>query len=147
MIQIQQADFDVGAIYNQLRQTTRAGAVVTFTGLVRDFNQDSSIQTMTLEHYPGMTDKVLSQIEQDARQRWPLEQVVIIHRVGELHPSDQIVLVAVSSAHRQAAFAACEFIMDLLKTQAPFWKKEQTDAGSHWVAARESDQQQVKRWE
>lgn len=147
MIKIQQADFNLADEYASLRQNTSSGAIVTFVGLVRDFNQGSQIQTLSLEHYPGMTEKALQQIEDEARLRWPLQHVLIIHRVGDLALGDQIVLVATSSAHRHAAFESCEFIMDYLKTQAPFWKKETTAQGTHWVDAREVDQQRLTRWQ
>lgn len=148
MIRVQQEDFDVGDELRQLRSANPAiGAVVSFVGLVRDLNEGNAISCMTLEHYPGMTEKSLQQIVVAAQQRWPLLAVKVIHRIGPLAPCDQIVLVAVASAHRGAAFAACEFIMDYLKTKAPFWKKEETPAGSHWVDARETDDSAAARWE
>ena len=148
MIRVQQVDFDVAEELQQLRSSNPAiGAVVSFVGLVRDLNEGSAISSMTLEHYPGMTEKSLQQIVVAAQQRWPLLAVRVIHRIGPLAPCDQIVLVAVASAHRGAAFAACEFIMDYLKTKAPFWKKEETPAGSHWVDARETDDSAAARWE
>jgi len=121
--------------------------VVAFIGLVRDVNAGEAVSEMTLEHYPAMTQKALEAIVSQARQRWEIDETLVIHRVGRLRPSDQIVLVAVAGAHRGPAFAACEFIMDYLKTQAPFWKKEQTSHGAHWVEARESDEAAVKRWQ
>ena len=148
MIRVQQEDFDVAEELRQLRSSNPAiGAVVSFVGLVRDLNEGNAISCMTLEHYPGMTEKSLQQIVVAAQQRWPLLAVKVIHRIGPLAPCDQIVLVAVASAHRGAAFAACEFIMDYLKTKAPFWKKEETPAGSHWVDARETDDSAAARWE
>jgi molybdopterin synthase catalytic subunit len=121
------------------RSDARVGAVASFVGLVRDENDAATVRTLTLEHYPGMTEKALHGIVDEARRRWSIYDAVVIHRVGELSPTDQIVLVAVSSAHRGDAFAACEFIIDYLKTQAPFWKKELTPDGERWVEARASD--------
>jgi molybdopterin synthase catalytic subunit len=142
-VSVQEADFDVGAEIAALTVgDVDAGAVASFVGLVRGGN----IEAMTLEHYPGMTEKALDEIVVEARKRWELLGVRVIHRVGRLLPGDRIVLVVVSSMHRQAAFAACEYIMDYLKTQAPFWKLEQTTAGSHWVDARESDDAALGRW-
>ncbi len=146
MIRIQEQDFCLNQEYERLADNLSAGAVVTFVGLVRDFNQGEDVAGLSLEHYPGMTEKSLLDIETQAKERWPLLDTQIIHRVGDLDLGDQIVFVGVSSAHRQAAFSACEFIMDYLKTQAPFWKKERTEAGSHWVDARESDDSAAKRW-
>ncbi len=123
------------------------GAVVTFLGLVRDFDNGQSLQSLTLEHYPAMTEKALQSIAAEAQQRWDLQDVCLIHRVGELQPADRIVLVAVASAHRREAFQACEFIMDYLKTRAPFWKKELADRGEHWVEAADSDTQAAGRWQ
>ncbi|HZV54305.1 MAG TPA: molybdopterin synthase catalytic subunit MoaE, partial [Rhodocyclaceae bacterium] len=135
-ISIQEADFDSGAeIATLTADSADAGAVASFVGLVRG----GEIRAMTLEHYPGMTEKALAEIVAEARRRWELLGVRVIHRVGRLLPGERIVLVAVASTHRQAAFAACEFIMDYLKTRAPFWKREETTAGSRWVDARESD--------
>lgn len=148
VIQVQQEDFDVQQQYQLLRgDSPSIGAIVTFVGLMRDFNNGDAVHSLFLEHYPGMTDKVLADIAQQAHERWSLQQLRIIHRVGTLQPSDQIVYVGVSSAHRQEAFAACEFIMDFLKTQAPFWKREQTPAGSRWVDARSSDKDAAQRWQ
>lgn len=146
-VRVQTADFDVGDEYRILaRDNADDGAVVTFVGRMRDLNAGARVQTLTLEHYPGMTEKSLAGIEADARLRWPLGRVSIIHRVGVLAPADQIVWVGVTSPHRGAAFAACEYIMDSLKTVAPFWKKEQTDQGERWVAARAEDQARRERW-
>ncbi len=122
------------------------GAIVTFTGLVRDLNEGDTVKTLTLEHYPGMTEKALTAIEREAQSRWQLSRSLIIHRVGTLKPRDQIVLVAIASPHRAEAFAACEFIMDYLKTQAPFWKKEITNQGERWVEAKSSDDEALVRW-
>jgi len=122
------------------------GAVVSFIGQVRDMNDGDDIQTLTLEHYPGMTEKALEAIETEAKSRWDIIDSLIIHRVGTLKPQDQIVLVAISGAHRGEAFKACEFIMDFLKTQAPFWKKEATNQGERWVEAKLSDDAAQARW-
>ncbi len=147
MILVQEADFDTQQQYQALQQDCpQIGAIVTFVGLMRDFNEGDQVSSLFLEHYPGMTEKVLEDIRQQAMQRWQLNQIRIVHRVGELAPSDQIVFVGVSSAHRGDAFAACEFVMDFLKTQAPFWKREQTPDGSRWVEARQSDDQAADRW-
>ncbi len=146
-ILVQTGPFDLDAEVTALyRNNPGVGAVVSFLGITRDVNAGQSVATMTLEHYPGMTEKALGQIVHEARQRWELLDATLIHRVGELHPTDPIVLVAVASAHRQEAFAACEFIMDYLKTRAPFWKKEITPDGGKWVDARESDDAAAARW-
>ena len=135
MIRVQTGDFDVGAELEQLRRDNngRAGAIVSFTGLVRDINAGDSVSKMTLEHYPGMTEKALEKIEQEANTRWELTASLIIHRVGALHPNDNIVLVIAASKHRKQAFEACEFMIDTLKTEAPFWKKETLPEGTRWV--------------
>jgi molybdopterin synthase catalytic subunit len=133
--------------YQQLAQGAQSGAIVTFVGQVRDMNLDSEVVGLTLEHYPGMTEKSLVDIGTQALTRWSLQRVTIIHRVGELALGDQIVLVGVSSPHRSAAFDACQFIMDTLKTSAPFWKKERTPNDQRWLDAREQDQQLAKRWQ
>ena len=146
-IRIQEADFDLTTEVKALRKDDpRVGAVVTFLGTVRDMNDGSQVQGMTLEHYPGMTEKSLEEIITQARGRWDLYKTLVIHRVGPLLPEDQIVLVVVTSAHRGEAFAACEFIMDYLKTAAPFWKKEATPEGSKWVDARVTDDAAMARW-
>ncbi len=146
-IRIQEQDFDLTTEVKTLREgDPRVGAVVTFVGTVRDMNDGSKVKGMTLEHYPGMTEKSLEQIIIQARGRWDLYSTLVIHRVGALLPEDQIVLVAVTSAHRGEAFAACEFIMDYLKTAAPFWKKEATPEGSKWVDARVTDDAAMARW-
>jgi len=131
----------------QLRQgDSQVGAVVSFLGTVRDMNEGSQVKGMTLEHYPGMTEKALEEILDQAKSRWDIQKTLVIHRVGPLLPEDQIVLVAVTSAHRGEAFSACEFIMDYLKTAAPFWKKEDTLEGGRWVDARVSDDAAMARW-
>jgi molybdopterin synthase catalytic subunit len=147
-IRIQESDFDLSAEIASMRiGDPRVGAVVTFLGTVRDMNDGSSVKGMTLEHYPGMTEKALQEILDQAKSRWDLYQTLVIHRVGLLLPEDQIVMVAVTSAHRGEAFAACEFIMDYLKTAAPFWKKEDTPDGGRWVDARVTDETAMSRWE
>lgn len=146
-VKVQTEDFNVAHEIAQLTANDKkVGAVVSFVGLVRDFNDGDSIKQLTLEHYPGMTEKALEDIELQAKSRWTINAISIIHRVGVLKPQDQIVLVLVSSAHRGEAFKACEFMMDYLKTQAPFWKKEVTDAGARWVEARISDDEARSRW-
>ncbi|MCL2298071.1 MAG: molybdopterin synthase catalytic subunit MoaE [Proteobacteria bacterium] len=151
-ISVQHDDFDVAAEMAMLRERDpRVGAVAVFIGTVREMNDaangSASVQTMTLEHYPGMTEKALAKIVAEAAQRFDILGATVIHRIGELKPLDQIVLVAVKSAHRGDAFDACRFIMDYLKTQAPFWKKETTSQGAHWVDARESDDEAAARWQ
>jgi len=146
-IRVQTETFDVAEVIDGLRAGNPAvGAIVSFIGLVRDLNDGASVETMTLEHYPGMTEKALQGIVTDARKRWDLIDVSVVHRVGELRPTDPIVLVAVASAHRGDAFQACEFIMDFLKTRAPFWKKEEDSQGTRWVASRSSDARAAGRW-
>ena len=151
MISVQTEDFDLAAEYHQLRQKAGdAGAIVTFTGLVRERYErgdGDAIETLTLEHYPGMTEKSLERIVGQAEARWALLAVRIIHRVGTLHPQDQIVLVGTASRHREDAFAAAQYLMDYLKSDAPFWKKQATSTGSHWVQARSSDDEARQRWE
>jgi molybdopterin synthase catalytic subunit len=148
MVRVQQADFDVGAELARLRADRRdIGAIAAFVGLVRDMSEGSEVREMVLEHYPAMTQKALEEIVAEARRRWDIADALVIHRVGRLLPADQIVLVAVSGAHRGDVFAACEFIMDYLKTRAPFWKKEQTPAGARWVEARETDEAAAARWQ
>lgn len=147
-IRVQTEDFDLSREVARLRAgDARIGAVVTFIGTVRDLNDGARVAELELEHYPGMTEKSLQEIVDQARARWPLYGALVIHRVGPLAPLDQIVLVACSSAHRGEAFAACEFIMDYLKTDAPFWKKEQTPDGARWVDARVTDDKAKARWE
>ena len=146
-IRIQESDFNLSAEIAALRKgDPRVGAVVSFLGTVRDMNDGSQVKGMTLEHYPGMTEKALQEILDQAKARWDIYQTLVIHRVGPLLPEDQIVLVAVTSAHRGEAFAACEFIMDYLKTAAPFWKKEDTPEGARWVDARVTDEAAMARW-
>jgi len=146
-IRVQTEDFDLGAEVALLRAgNAQVGAVATFVGTVREVNEGAGVSMMELEHYPGMTEKALEDIVAKARARWPIFDATVIHRVGPLQPLDQIVLVAVTSSHRGAAFAACEFIMDYLKTEAPFWKKEHTPDGVRWVDARVSDDAALARW-
>lgn len=146
-IVVQREDFSLADEYARLATRADSGAIVTFVGKVRDFNQGEEVKGLALEHYPGMTEKALADIVQEARRRWPLQECTLIHRIGELWLGDQIVLVAVSSAHRDAAFDACHFIMDFLKTRAPFWKKELTTEGvQRWVEAKESDNAAAARW-
>lgn len=146
-VRVQQEDFDLGAELLALRRgNPKIGAIASFLGLVRDLNEGDAVAGMSLEHYPGMTEKALESIVERAKARWDIFDALVIHRVGDLQPTDQIVLVAVTSAHRGEAFAACEFIMDYLKTEAPFWKREQTASGVRWVDARESDEQAAERW-
>lgn len=147
-VRVQTANFDLGQEVDNLTDgRTDIGAVASFVGYVRDFNERPEVEALTLEHYPGMTETQLMQIADEADQRWPLQGMRIVHRVGRLDPGDQIVLVVVASAHRQAAFEACHFVMDYLKTRAPFWKKEHTSSGDYWVSARESDSDAARRWE
>ncbi|MGL4577145.1 MAG: molybdopterin synthase catalytic subunit MoaE [Burkholderiaceae bacterium] len=146
-VKVQTADFDISAEIAALRAANRKiGAVASFIGTVRDLNDGDAVSSMTLEHYPGMTEKALEEIVQEAKQRWKIDDALVIHRVGELYPGDQIVLVVTTSAHRGEAFAACEFLMDYLKTRAPFWKKEQTPQGAKWVDARSTDDDAAARW-
>jgi molybdopterin synthase catalytic subunit len=146
-VRVQAGDFDLGAELARLRQgDARVGAVVSFLGTVRDMNDGATVAAMELEHYPGMTERALEDIVEQARARWPLYGALVIHRVGPLLPLDQIVLVACSAAHRGDAFAACEFIIDYLKTDAPFWKKEQTPDGARWVDARVTDDAAKSKW-
>jgi molybdopterin synthase catalytic subunit len=147
-VRIQHEDFDAGAEIARLRAgDARIGAVASFVGVARDRNDGAQVATMTLEHYPGMTESAIEAIVDQAKARWQLFEVLVIHRIGELKPLDQIVLVVVTSSHRGDAFDACRFVMDYLKTEAPFWKKEATPEGSRWVDARESDEAARRRWE
>lgn len=147
-VKVQTQDFDLGAETLALRQSNpKVGAVASFVGVVRDLNDGDNVAEMTLEHYSGMTEKALEDIERQAKSRWDIFDTRIIHRIGTLKPADQIVMVAVSSTHRGEAFAACEFIMDYLKTAAPFWKKESTPQGARWVDARVSDDAAMQRWQ
>ncbi|MGF1720207.1 molybdopterin synthase catalytic subunit MoaE [Vibrio kyushuensis] len=145
-VSVQYGDFSVADEYDYLAKGTQSGAVVTFIGKVRDMNLGDNVTGLSLEHYPGMTEKALSEICDQAESRWPLLNLRVIHRVGDLDIGDQIVFVGVSSAHRGAAFEACEFIMDYLKTKAPFWKKERTTEETRWVESRDSDAQAAERW-
>ena len=151
-IVIEEEDFDVNAVYQSLREHhgAAAGAIVTFVGLVRDTNlvtgDASAVSTLTLEHYPGMTERSIEKILDQAEARWPLLETCVYHRVGTMAPTEQIVLVAVASGHRDAAFAAAEFVMDYLKTDAVFWKKEQTASGQHWVQSTDADHARAKEW-
>jgi molybdopterin synthase catalytic subunit len=147
-VRIQIEDFDAGAEIAALRRNNpKVGAVASFIGVCRDANDGAAVSRMTLEHYPGMTEKAISNIIAAAKKRWGVTDALVVHRVGELKPADQIVLVVVTGAHRGEAFAACEFIMDYLKTRAPFWKKEETPKGARWVEARVSDDEAARRWE
>ena len=146
-VRIQTADFDVSAEIAALRRgDPKVGAVASFIGVVRDVNDGAAVAEMTLEHYPGMTEKAIEEIIGQAKGRWSIYNALVVHRVGKLKPTDQIVLVVVTGAHRGDAFAACEFIMDYLKTRAPFWKKEQAGKEARWVEARESDDVAAERW-
>jgi molybdopterin synthase catalytic subunit len=147
IIRIQAADFDIAALNRELlAERSDVGAIASFIGLVRDL-EDDPLQQMTLEHYPGMTEKALQGIAEKAQAQWQIADLAIIHRIGALKPADQIVMVSVLSAHRGDAFASCEFIMDYLKTDAPFWKKETSEQGSKWVEARKSDLFALKKWD
>ena len=147
-IVVQSDVFDLGVEVAAISQArTDIGAIASFVGLARDMNEGSGVAAMTLEHYPGMTEKALARLVDEACARWTLLDVTVIHRVGRLLPGDPIVMVAVASSHRGEAFAACEFIMDFLKTQAPFWKKEETPEGVRWVDARASDDAAAARWD
>ena len=148
MIRVQAEAFDAGDEQRALIEgRTDIGAVVSFIGLVRDFNEHPDVAALMLEHYPGMTERALERIVDEASERWSLQGVRVIHRIGLLAPGDPIVLVVVASAHRRAAFEACDFIMDYLKTRAPFWKKEHTASGHYWVAERDTDKHAARRWE
>ena len=143
---ITEDDFDITAEHDKLKAAS-VGAIVTFTGTVRDLGGDEAIDAMTLEHYPGMTESEIEAIIDKAKQRWPLDGVTVIHRVGRLQPSENIVFVGCASAHRHAAFDAANFIMDFLKTNAPFWKKEDRESGAAWVDSRETDYAALRRWD
>ena len=146
-VRIQTQDFDAGAEIAALRRNRpEVGAIASFIGVCRDASDGTAVTKMTLEHYPGMTERALENIVAEAKNRWKVMDVLVIHRVGELKPTDQIVLVVVTGAHRGEAFSACEFIMDYLKTRAPFWKKEETPQGERWVEARSSDDEAAERW-
>jgi molybdopterin synthase catalytic subunit len=144
---VQEADFDVSDECRALASSSRCGAVAQFVGVMRDYNDGDDVLAMALEHYPGMTERSIDAIIDSAAQRWPLLSATVIHRVGELLPGSQIVFVGVGSMHRHAAFSACEFIMDFLKSEAPFWKKERrADGTERWVDARDSDTHALNRW-
>ena len=145
-IRVQTQDFNVNDEYSHISIDNTDGAVVTFVGKVRDFNDGASVTDLTLEHYPGMTETVLEQIALEARKRWPLNHLTIIHRVGTLTLGEQIVFIGVSSAHRKDAFSACEFLIDFLKTKAPFWKLESSHTGKSWVEAKDADEQAAQMW-
>ena len=146
-VRIQNEDFDAGREIATLRKgNPKIGAIASFIGVVRDINDGDKVATMTLEHYAGMTEKAIAEIIEQAKSRWNIFDALVIHRIGQLQPLDQIVLVVVTGEHRGDAFAACEFIMDYLKTRAPFWKKEQTPGGSRWVESREGDDIAAERW-
>ena len=146
-VRVQTGDFDAGAEIAAVRRgNPKIGAVASFVGVARDVNDGDSVSTLTLEHYPGMTEKALEGIVAEARARWDVIDILVVHRVGEIKPTEQIVLVVVAGAHRGEAFAACEFVMDYLKTRAPFWKKEETPKGTRWVEARDSDDEAAQRW-
>lgn len=146
-VRVQEVDFDAGAEMSRLRMNNpKIGAVASFVGVVRDINEGDAVSGMILEHYPGMTERAIEAIIAEARSRWQIFDALVIHRVGRLAPTDQIVLVVVTSSHRGDAFAACEFLMDYLKTRAPFWKKEALATGSRWVEARQSDDDAAARW-
>lgn len=146
LIQVQQDPFDQNAIYKWLSEQHSVGATTLFVGKVREMNLGDSVSGLYLEHYPAMTEKALQEIVDEARSRWELQRVAVIHRIGQLYTGDEIVLVGVSSAHRGDAYHANEFIMDYLKTKAPFWKRETTDHGDRWIEGRESDQQAANKW-
>jgi molybdopterin synthase catalytic subunit len=147
MIRVQREDFDLGTELRALTDGNHAiGGLASFVGLVRDIAGGESVGAMTLEHYPGMTEKMLKRIEAEALERWPLDASLIIHRYGRLEPGDQIVLVATASPHREAALESCHFLIDWLKTRAPFWKLEDTASGGQWVDARDSDNAAAARW-
>jgi molybdopterin synthase catalytic subunit len=147
-VRVQREDFDAGAEIARMRRgNPKIGGIAAFVGVVRDMNEGDPVAGMTLEHYPGMTERSIEAIITEARARWQVLDALVIHRIGALAPTDQIVLVVVAAPHRGDAFAACEFLMDYLKTRAPFWKKERTPAGSRWVEARTSDDEAAARWE
>lgn len=147
MVTVQNEDFDVAHEYAALcAKAPNSGAIVTFVGRVRDYGDNKDVETITLEYYPGMTEKTLQKIIEEANEKWAIQAVRIIHRVGELAAGAQIVFVGVASSHRANAFAACEFIMDFLKTKAPFWKKEKTADGQQWVEQKTSDLDRIERW-
>ena len=145
-ISVQEAEFDLNAVYHWLSESHSVGATVIFIGKVRDLNLGDDVSSLYLEHYPAMTEKALQEIISEAQSRWNIQRVSVIHRVGLLHTGDEIVLVGISSAHRGDAYHANEFIMDYLKSKAPFWKKEQTNKGERWIEVRDSDKESLKKW-
>ena len=146
-VRVQKQDFDVSTEIKDLQEgNKKIGAIASFVGVVRDLNDGDAVSSLTLEHYPGMTEKALEKIVDEAKTRWDIYDALVVHRIGTLAPTDQIVLVVVTSAHRGESFKACEFLMDYLKTKAPFWKKEVTPGGDRWVDSRESDDEAAKRW-
>ncbi|OOF58368.1 molybdopterin synthase catalytic subunit MoaE [Rodentibacter myodis] len=145
-ISVQEAEFNQNTVYHWLSESHSVGAVVIFVGKVRDLNLGDDVSSLYLEHYPAMTEKALQEIVAEAKQRWKIQRICVIHRVGLLQTGDEIVLVGVSSAHRGDAYRANEFIMDYLKSKAPFWKKEQTNAGERWIEARDADKEALKKW-
>ncbi len=147
MIRVQTEDFDIGAEITRITEgNTEIGGLASFVGLVRDYAGDEKISAMTLEHYPGMTEKKLEALEAEARERWQLQDVLIVHRYGRLEPGDRIVLVVTASPHREASLESCQFLIDWLKTKAPFWKLEERESGAQWVESRETDSVAAERW-
>ncbi|MBT5648929.1 MAG: molybdenum cofactor biosynthesis protein MoaE [Rhodospirillaceae bacterium] len=147
MIRVQTEDFDIGAEIGKMTAgNSEIGGLASFVGLVRDYAGDEKISSMTLEHYPGMTEKQLSRLEAEARERWDLQDVLIIHRYGTLNPGDRIVLVVTASAHREASLESCQFLIDWLKTKAPFWKLEDRESGAQWVESRSEDSVAADKW-
>lgn len=147
MIRVQTEDFDIGAEISRMTAgNTEIGGLASFVGLVRDYAGDEKISSMTLEHYPGMTEKQLAKLEAEARERWELQDVLIVHRYGTLNPGDRIVLVVTASAHREASLESCQFLIDWLKTKAPFWKLEDRESGAQWVKSRNEDSASADKW-
>jgi molybdopterin synthase catalytic subunit len=147
VIRVQTEDFDIGAEITRITEgNTEIGGLASFVGLVRDYAGDEKISAMTLEHYPGMTEKKLEALEAEARERWKLQDVLIVHRYGRLEPGDRIVLVVTASPHREASLESCQFLIDWLKTKAPFWKLEERESGAQWVESRETDSVAAERW-
>lgn len=147
MIRVQTEDFDIGAEISRMTAgNTEIGGLASFVGLVRDYAGDEKISSMTLEHYPGMTEKQLAKLEAEARERWDLQDVLIVHRYGRLNPGDRIVLVVTASAHREASLESCQFLIDWLKTKAPFWKLEDRESGAQWVESRAEDSVAADKW-
>ena len=147
MIRVQTEDFDIGAEISRMTAgNTEIGGLASFVGLVRDYAGDEKISSMTLEHYPGMTEKQLAKLEAEARERWELQDVLIVHRYGTLNPGDRIVLVVTASAHREASLESCQFLIDWLKTKAPFWKLEDRESGAQWVESRDEDSVSADKW-